>query len=122
MLYSGQEDNYKASTVAIEKYLRINTDDSQINRLCVHYGNELEVEMKEMEGEVVKSSQAFSADLKPGEIVYGMFDGCMLPTRPVKIEGGEDIGSWKEMKLGRIFREQDHLELGDKPNMGVALI
>jgi len=102
MLYSGQEDNYKAS---------------QINRLCVHYGEELEAEMEEMEGEVVKSSQAFSAGVKPEEIVYGMFDGCMLPTRPVKIEGGEDIGSWKEMKLGRIFREQDHLELGDKPNV-----
>lgn len=117
MLYSGQEDNYQASTVAIEKYLRVSTDDSQTNRLCVHYGNELEAEMKEMEGEVVKSSQAFSADLKPDEIVYGMFDGCMLPTRPITIEGGEDIGSWKEMKLGRIFREQDHLELGDKPNI-----
>jgi len=117
MLYSGQEDNYKASTVAIEKYLRITTDDSQINRLCVHYGDELEGEMTEMEGEVVKSSKSFSEGIKPEEVVYGMFDGCMLPTRPVKIEGGEDIGSWKEMKLGRIFREQDHLALGNKPNI-----
>lgn len=103
MLHSGQDDNYKASAVAIEKYLRINADDSQINTLCVYYGDELESEMEEMEGEVVKSSQAFRAALKSEEIMFGMFGGCMLPTRPQKIEGAEDIGSWKEMKLGRIF-------------------
>ncbi len=117
MLHSGQDDNYKMSALNIEKYLRIKSDDSQINRLCVYYGNELESEMEEMEGEVVKSSQAFSAALKTNEVVYGMFDGCMLPTRPNKLDGEDAIGSWKEMKLGRVFREQDHLELGEKPNI-----
>jgi len=117
MLYSGQDDNYKASASNIEKYLRVNVDDSQINRLCVCYGEALESEMEEMEGEVVKSSQAFSAALKTNEVVYGMFDGCMLPTRPNKLKGEDAIGSWKEMKLGRIFREQDHLKLGGKPNI-----
>lgn len=117
MLYSGQDDNYKVSGINLEKYLRVSADDSQINRLCVYYGNKLESEMEEMEGEVVKSSQAFSLAVKSEEIVYGMFDGCMLPTRPQKIEGAEDIGSWKEMKLGRIFREQDHLDLANKPNI-----
>jgi len=117
LLHSGQEDNYKASAMAIEKYLRVKSDDSQINRLCVYYGSELESEMEDLEGEVVKLSQAFNAEVKSEEVVYGMFDGCMLPTRPVKIAGEEEIGSWKEMKLGRIFREQDHLDLGDKPNV-----
>lgn len=117
MLYSGQDDNYKVSGLNLEKYLRVSADDSQINRLCVHYGNILESEMEEMEGEVVKSSQAFISAVKSEEIVYAMFDGCMLPTRPQKLEGEEDIGSWKEMKLGRIFREQDHLDLGNKPNI-----
>jgi len=117
MLHGGQDDNYKVSASNIEKYLRVPADDSQINRLCVYYGEELESEMEEMEGEVVKSSQSFSAAVESKEVVYGMFDGCMLPTRPNNLEGAEAIGSWKEMKLGRIFREQDHLELGDKPNV-----
>jgi len=117
MLHSGQDDNYADSALNIEKYLRVKADDSQIHRLCVRYGGELEAEMEDMEGEVVKASEAFVEDLKPQEVVYGMLDGSMLPTRPVKVEGGEDIGSWKEMKLGRIFKEQDHLELGDKPNI-----
>ena len=117
MLHSGQDDNYKMSALNLEKYLRVKADDSQINRLCVYYGNELESEMEEMEGEVVKSSQSFSAAIKTNEVVYGMFDGCMLPTRPNKLKGEAAIGSWKEMKLGRIFREQDHLDLGKKPNI-----
>jgi hypothetical protein len=45
-----------------------------------------------------------------------MFDGCLLPTRPHEFEG-EKIGSWKEMKLGRIFRERDHWDLGKNPNV-----
>lgn len=116
MLYSGQEDNYEASSANIEKYLRVKSDDSQTNRLCVYYGEELESQMEDMEGDVVKSSEAFREELKEDEIVYGMFDGCMLPTRPHQVDG-EEIGSWKEMKLGRIFRESDHLDLGDKPNI-----
>lgn len=116
MLHSGQDDNYKLSATNLEKYLRVETDDSQINRLCVHYGGKLECEMEDLEGEVVKSVEAFSSAVGEDEVVYGMFDGCMLPTRPHKAEG-EDIGSWKEMKLGRIFREQDHLKITDKPNL-----
>ncbi|MFT5914634.1 MAG: hypothetical protein ACJAWV_000756 [Flammeovirgaceae bacterium] len=56
-------------------------------------------------------AQKFSNDLDKDEL-----DGCMVPTRPHKIDG-EEIGGWKEMKLGRIFRERDHLELGSKPNL-----
>ena len=117
MLYGGQDDNYRVSASNLEKYLRIKTDDSQMNRLCVHYGEALESEMEEMQGEVVKSSESFSTGLQADEVVYGMLDGCILPTRPNKLEGVAAIGSWKEMKLGRIFRERDHLDLGEKPNI-----
>jgi len=117
MLHSGQEDNYHQSSENIEKYLRIKTDDSQLNRLCVHYGQALEDEMQEVAGVVVQASEKFKEEVKPDQVVYAMFDGCMLPTRPQK-EQDEEIGSWKEMKLGRIFREQDHLNLGtDKTNI-----
>lgn len=111
MLYSGQEETYEQGSEQLAKYLRVQTDDSQLNRLCVHYGEELESQMEACEAEVSQGAEAFRAELEEGEVVYGMFDGSMLPTRPIK-DQDEEIGSWKEMKLGRIFREQDHLDLG----------
>lgn len=116
MLYSGQDDNYVASSEHISRYLRICADDSQINRLCVHYGTLLEGETTSLESEVVNKTFEFSQTVGSEEVVYSMCDGTMLPTRPHTIEG-EEIGSWKEMKLGRIFREQDHLDSGSKPNI-----
>ena len=116
LLYSGQEDNYETSCKHIEKYLRVKADDSQINRLCVHYGGLLEEEMTELENAITDRTADLTMDLGENEAVYGMFDGCLLPTRPHEFEG-EKIGSWKEMKLGRIFRERDHLDLGKKPNV-----
>lgn len=119
LLYSGQEDNYKKSCEHIKRYLRIDADDSHINRLCVHYGKlleEEEVEINELKSDIEDRTAILVENLEEEEVVYAMFDGCMLPTRPHHVDG-EDIGSWKEMKLGRIFREKDHLDLGDKPNI-----
>lgn len=117
MLYSGQEEIYGKASEQLEKYLRIPADDSQINRLCVHYGEALDKQMEESEAEVVGATEAFKAELTEGEVVYSMLDGTMLPTRPCQDPEGE-IGSWKEMKLGRIFREGDRLDLGTaKPNV-----
>jgi hypothetical protein len=116
LLYSGQDDNYRASQGHIRKYLRVSTDDSQINRLCLHYGGQLEQQAKSLQEGTIERAQKFSKDLGKDELVYAMFDGCMVPTRPHKVDE-EEIGSWKEMKLGRIFRERDHLELGSKPNL-----
>lgn len=117
MLYSGQEEIYGKASEQLEKYLRVPVDDSQLHRLCVHYGEALESQTEEAEAEVVQSAEAFKAGLAEREVVYGMLDGSMLPTRPCKGPDGE-IGSWKEMKLGRIFCEGDHLALGKaKPNV-----
>lgn len=119
LLYSGQEENYQQACDNIKKYLRVDADDSQINRLCVHYGElleDLETETKELETGIQKRTSELLDDLENQEVVYAMFDGCMLPTRPHQVDG-EDIGSWREMKLGRIFREKDHLDLGTKPNI-----
>lgn len=115
LLHSGQEDNYQRSCENIKKYLRIEADDSQLNRLCVHYGELLEEQTKDLEEGIIEQTIDLSKKLGEDEVVYAMFDGCLLPTRP-HIVGDEKIGSWKEMKLGRIFREADHLDLGKKPN------
>lgn len=119
LLYSGQEDNYEQACSHIKKYLRVDADDSQINRLCVHYGELLEAlenETQDLEISIQERTAELLEDLEQEEVVYAMFDGCMLPTRPHQVDG-ENIGSWKEMKLGRIFREKDHLDLGTKPNI-----
>lgn len=116
LLYSGQEDNYRTSQEHIRKYLRVLTDDSQINRLCVHYGEKLEEQTKSLQQGTIERSKELFKGLDEKEVVYAMFDGCMLPTRPQKI-ANEEIGSWKEMKLGRIFTERNHLDLGSKPNI-----
>ena len=100
MLLAGQEDNYQASSQYIELFLRIKADDSQIHRLCRYYGEALEEENKEIQGQIVASSEGMRDKLKEEEVVYAMMDGCQLPTRPQQSEQG-NIGSWKEMKLGR---------------------
>lgn len=110
LLFAGQSDNYRLSEKQIERYLRVSADDSQINRLCQKYGEILESESKGFESSVEQKSILDSATIGEDEIVYAMCDGCMLPTR-------EDGGSWREMKLGRLFRERDHLELGKKANI-----
>lgn len=119
LLNSGQEENYQQACDNIKKYLRVDADDIQINRLCVHYGElleDLETETKELETGIEKRTSELLDNLEDQEVVYAMFDGCMLPTRPHQVDG-EDIGSWREMKLGRIFKERDHLDLGTKPNL-----
>lgn len=116
MLYSGQQDNYQSSCEMMETYLRIHVDDSQLNRVCVHYGSKLESLGQSLEEGVIEQADQIAKDLSADEVVYAMFDGCMLPTRPHQVDG-EQIGSWKEMKLGRIFRESEHLSIEDKPNI-----
>lgn len=116
MLYSGQHDNYQSSCEIMETYLRIHIDDSQLNRLCMHYGEKLESLSTSLEEGVIEGADQLAKDLSEDEVVYAMFDGCMLPTRPHQVDG-EQIGSWKEMKLGRIFRQTEHLSIEGKPNV-----
>ena len=116
LLYSGQQDNYRKSCEDIKKYLQVEADDSHVNRLCMHYGESLEDYTTSLQEGMIERSTELVEGLGEGQVVYAMFDGCMLPTRPHEMDG-EAIGSWKEMKLGRIFREGDHLDLGQKPNV-----
>lgn len=110
LLQAGKDDNYLGAEQQINRYLRVVANDSQINRLCQHYGDKLEAEVKNEESELMKKATDEALNLKPEEVVYAMSDGTMIPTR-------EEGGSWKEMKLGRIFKQSSHLELGKKANI-----
>lgn len=110
LLHAGKDENYLDAEKQINRYLKVNADDSQINRVCQHYGARLEEESLKLESILTDKATKDSSMLKKGEVVYAMADGTMIPTR-------EDGGSWKEMKLGRIFKESKHFDLGQKANI-----
>lgn len=110
LLHAGKDENYLDAEKQIRRYLRVLSDDSQINRLCQYYGKKLEEESLEMESIVTEKAKKDLTLLQENEVVYGMCDGTMIHTR-------EDGGSWKEIKLGRIFKESKHLDLGNKANI-----
>lgn len=110
LLFTGQSDNYHAGEEQIERYLRVDVDDSQINRLCQKYGGLLELESRNLDSCIEEKSILESKKIEKEESVYVMCDGCMLPLR-------EQGGSWGEMKLGRLFREKNHFELGTQSNI-----
>jgi len=110
LLFIGQSDNYHAGEEQIERYLRVGVDDSQINRLCQKYGDLLESESRSFDSSLEEQSISESQKIEEDESVYVMSDGCMLPLR-------DQGGSWGEMKLGRLFREKNHFDLGKQSNI-----
>ena len=107
MLYAGQDDNYLSSQGHIEKYLGVKADDSQIKNLVSTYGSQLEAEMESLDEVVASKAIELSSQISEDEYAYGMMDGSMVLTR-------EAAGSWKEMKLGRVFTQGAHYQINEK--------
>ena len=98
--YAGQAMVFLEASEFMEKYMMVEVTDKQIERICHFYGNQLE---KTMDQHIKKGeSIEHSIDNDP---YYVMPDGHMLLTRE---EG------WKEMKLGRIFKASDRVEISPK--------
>ena len=99
LVLSGQSEVYNLCTELISKFLRIETNDMQIHRVTNTYG--------ELSAGLVGESE--SASLKKGlekdERVYVEADGSMVLTREDK---------WKEVKVGRIFKESSLLQVSEK--------
>lgn len=96
MSYAGQSDSYLESHEILSHYLGISVSVTQIQRVTNIYGALLE-QKREEEGVIE------SPELNKKEVVYVEADGSMIFTR----EQG-----WKEVKVGRIFKESDCLEAG----------
>lgn len=113
--YAGQDDNYEASAIALEKYLRIAVNSSQIKRVTKLYSEILTTSDYNEENRLQESQEAqiieLKEDLESEEVVYGMVDGGMLQTRE-----GEQKNDWREVKLGRIFRARSVYELDKHHN------
>lgn len=97
MIYAGQSDCYAESQEILSKYLLVNVSNTQLQRVTNRYGALLEEDRKK------EKQEPPALQLTKEEIVYVEADGGMIFTRE---EG------WKEVKVGRIFKESDCLEVG----------
>jgi hypothetical protein len=112
-VYGGQLDNYTASVFHLEKLLRIKVSRSQMERLSKHYSSELSDEQTDLslhESQQQQVKELVQRAEHEGTI-YAMMDGSMLPTRE-----GDEHNDWKEVKLGRIFMDQDTYEVDKHHN------
>ena len=101
MLYLGQAAVYEDASEAIQMAYNIEVPSMQIQRLCMHYGSKIEpLIQKSCEPAISKLK-----DVSKQDHVYVMVDGSMLLTREE---------SWKEVKLGRVFKENDVVQLSNK--------
>jgi hypothetical protein len=107
MVYAAQENCYEESAHALQQYLRVEVNAMQIHRVANTYGAELEKEKVAPQVESSKEDKHHKiAEVKPDETVYAEMDGSMILTRE---EG------WKEVKLGRVFKESDCLTVSSSP-------
>lgn len=97
MTFAGQLDCYDQSNEILSKLTGVDVSVMQVYRVTDTYGNLLEQEA------ATDPSSEEILQLKPEEVLYAMLDGSMILTRE---EG------WNEVKLGRIFKESQCMEVG----------
>jgi hypothetical protein len=96
----GQAEVYDQASTLLDQIGGISISGMQINRLCTYYGSFLD---PLIEGDC----QAVMPKLPPSDReqkVYVMVDGAMLFTRP---------NQWRELKLGRIFTDNNVVQLSE---------
>ncbi len=91
MVYVGQMESYAKGVEVLEKLAGVGVGAAQLYRVTNTYGALLEPEIVSEETE----PEPWAVD--EGEIVYAEMDGGMILT--------ED--DWREVKVGRMFREND---------------
>lgn len=97
MIYAGQMDCYENCNEVIDKFLDVKISSSQVHRVTDTYGKEIEKTVNE---------HTTLTPFKKEETLYIEADGSMLLTREE---------SWKEVKLGRIFKASDCIHAEGKP-------
>ena len=88
MVYAGHLDVYSRGAEIVEKFLRVETNASQIYRVTNHHGRALAD---------VLYQQSAAREVAAGEVVYAEIDGSMIFTD----------NQWREVKLGRVFASSD---------------
>jgi hypothetical protein len=98
--YSGQAMVFEEASEFIGKYLMIDLNAKQIERVSHHYGERIEESLREK-----IENGASQKHLDSDQMHYVMPDGHMLLT----LEEG-----WKEIKMGRIFKANDRVQVNKK--------
>lgn len=96
MVFAGQTDCYENCNEVIEKYLSLEVSSSQVHRVTNLYGKEVGKSLNE---------HPTLTPARKGEVLYVEADGSMILTREE---------SWKEVKLGRIFKASDCIHAAGK--------
>ncbi len=99
MVLIGQNDCYGIGSEQLSSLLLVSINSMQLFRVTNRYGKFLE-EDKVLNIDAIEEE---SLGIDKQESVYAMVDGSMLFTREQK---------WKEVKVGRVFKESDCLEVG----------
>lgn len=94
----GQAEVYGQASELLQEVGGIDISGMQIQRLCTHYGSLLDPLVKAGCQAAIPSLPLKSTEEK----VYVMIDGAMLFTRP---------DQWRELKLGRIFTDDNVVQL-----------
>ena len=101
MVFIGQNDCYGDGHAVLSRLLGVSVNAMQLYRVTDKYGSLLEQE-KVFELDAITPDSLGVADQ---ECVYAMVDGSMIFTRE------ED---WKEVKLGRVFKQSDCMDVSNK--------
>ena len=107
MLFAGQQETFDEGVDLIQRFLCVQTNSSQVQRLCRYYGNEPAVEQA-----LIAPAPVSDEAQAPGDsVLYAGVDGSMLHT---------DDG-YQEVKLGRVFDAKSIEEGGDsRPRTTIA--
>lgn len=97
MVYAGQLDCYGRSQEVIKQFLNVKVNAAQVYRVTDTYGQEL--------GKTVNEERTLPP-VKQQETLYVEADGSMVLTREE---------SWKEVKVGRMFKSTDCMKTDEKP-------
>ena len=96
--YVGQKEVFSEGADSLLELSGIEVTAKQIERVCHHWGEQI--------APIIEQSTLNTLERAKG-LHYVMVDGAMVLSR-------ED--SWKEVKLGRIFRSEDMYKLGNEEN------
>lgn len=94
----GQHSVYKQASDLFLRFLNLDINAMQIQRVCNYYGEQIDPIVNANHQEYIPKLKQSTKDDK----TYVMVDGSMLMTREDK---------WKENKLGRIFRASQSIDI-----------
>ncbi len=105
--YVGQLNVYEKSADILAKLLQIKTSSVQVNKVVDFYGKNVAKEEHLL--------QPVLTDIKTTEKVYVEIDGSMASIRKDSKNANSEAG-WKEVKVARIFKERDCMDIEGKPS------